>query len=83
MPVPLLDVTREYKDLKDNIDSAIARVFEHGRFILGPEVKEFEQAVAEYSGTKYAVGVASGTDALLLSLRACNVKPGDEVITTP
>ncbi|MCD6098381.1 DegT/DnrJ/EryC1/StrS family aminotransferase [bacterium] len=83
MPVPLLDVTREYKDLKDSIDSAIARVFEHGRFILGPEVKEFEQAVAEYSGTKYAVGVASGTDALLLSLRACGVKPGDEVITTP
>ncbi|MFQ6003677.1 MAG: DegT/DnrJ/EryC1/StrS family aminotransferase, partial [Candidatus Zixiibacteriota bacterium] len=63
-------------------DEAVFSVLSNTQFILGPEVKSFEEKVAAYCGTKFAIGVASGTDALLLSLRACGVKPGDEVITT-
>ncbi len=68
--------------MKKEIDEAVLSVLANTRFILGPEVKSFEEKVAAYCGTKSAVGVASGTDALLLSLRACGVGPGDEVITT-
>ncbi|MFQ6032657.1 MAG: DegT/DnrJ/EryC1/StrS family aminotransferase [Candidatus Zixiibacteriota bacterium] len=64
------------------MDEAVFSVLSNTQFILGPEVKSFEEKVAAYCGTKFAIGVASGTDALLLSLRACGVKPGDEVITT-
>jgi dTDP-4-amino-4,6-dideoxygalactose transaminase len=82
MAVPLLDLTRQYSYLKEKLDKAIIDVFTHTKFILGPEVAEFERKIAELCNVKYAIGVASGTDALLLSLRACDVKPGDEVITT-
>jgi len=80
MQVPLLDLTRQYESIKREIDEAIQRVVSSGRFILGPEIEAFEQEVAEYSGVKHAIGVASGTDALLLSLKALGVSPGDRVI---
>jgi dTDP-4-amino-4,6-dideoxygalactose transaminase len=82
MNVPFLDLKRQYDSIKEEIDQAVSGVLAHAKFIMGPEVKAFEEKVAEYCGAKSAVGVASGTDALLLSLRACGVGPGDEVITT-
>ncbi len=83
MNVPLVDLKAQYDSIRDEIDDAIHRVVQSGQFILGPEVKAFEDEMAAYCGTKYAVGVASGTDALHLALLACNIKAGDEVITTP
>jgi len=83
MQVPLLDLKREYADCKADIDAAIQTVLDHGKFILGPEVKEFEEKIAAYTGAEHAIGVASGSDALVLALRACGVAPGEEVITTP
>jgi dTDP-4-amino-4,6-dideoxygalactose transaminase len=80
MKVPLLDLKRQYQSIKNEIDGAVFKVLEGTQFILGPEVKAFEENVAKHCGTKYAIGVASGTDALLLSLRACGVGSGDEVI---
>jgi dTDP-4-amino-4,6-dideoxygalactose transaminase len=83
MKIPLVDLKAQYSLIKGEIDEAIRRVIESGQFILGPEVKKFEDAIAAFLGTKYAVGVASGTDALHLALLACGIKSGDEVITTP
>jgi dTDP-4-amino-4,6-dideoxygalactose transaminase len=82
MAVPLLDLKRQYAKIKDRIDKSVGNVFNHGMFILGPEVSELEKKVAVYCGTRFGVGVASGTDALLLSLEAAGVKAGDEVITS-
>ncbi|MEW5994108.1 MAG: DegT/DnrJ/EryC1/StrS family aminotransferase [Candidatus Zixiibacteriota bacterium] len=82
MPVPLLDLTRQYARLKPQLDEAAVKVLTHGRFILGPEVKQLEEEIARLCTVKHAVGVASGTDALLLTLRACGIGAGDEVITT-
>ena len=82
MKVPFLDLKRQYASIKKDVDVAISRVLSHTQFILGPEVKQFEENLARYCGSKFAIGCASGTDALLLSLRACGVGPGDEVITT-
>ncbi len=82
MAVPLLDLSRQYAYLKPELDEAAIKVLTHGKFILGPEVGELEAKVAELCGVGHAVGVASGTDALLLALRAAGVAPGDEVITT-
>lgn len=83
MHIPILDLTAQYKSIKVQIDAAIKRVADSQHFILGPEVENFEKEVAAYCGTKYAVGVASGTDALILSLKALGIGAGDEVITTP
>ncbi|MBD3299111.1 MAG: hypothetical protein GF341_10685 [candidate division Zixibacteria bacterium] len=80
MAVPLMDLTRQYQSLKSDIDAAVQRVFEHSRFILGPEVADFENAVAQKLGAKQAVGVASGSDALILGLHAVGVGPQDEVV---
>ena len=80
MNVPLLDLKRQYQSIKTEIDQAVSRVMDSGHFIMGPEVEEFERAAAEYLGVKHAIGVASGTDALFLSLRAAGVGPGDKVI---
>ncbi len=82
MKVPLLDLTRQYATINDEINKAIQRVLDHGRFIMGPELNEFEASLAEYCTVKNGIGVASGTDALLLSLRALGVGTGDEVITS-
>lgn len=83
MPIPITDLKIQYDSIKEEVDLAIRRVIESGRFIMGPEVEAFETELARYCGTKFAVGVASGTDALILSLLACGIQPGDEVITTP
>jgi dTDP-4-amino-4,6-dideoxygalactose transaminase len=80
MSVPILDLKAQYATIREEIQEAINRVLESQHFILGPEVKALEHEVASYCGRKYAVGVASGTDALLLGLKACGVGPGDEVI---
>ncbi|HAT03316.1 MAG TPA: erythromycin biosynthesis sensory transduction protein eryC1 [Candidatus Magasanikbacteria bacterium] len=80
--IPFVDFKVQYHDLKDEIDEAVHRVLDSGWYILGNEVKVFEQELASYIGTKYCVGVASGTEAIALSLLAVGVKPGDEVITT-
>ena len=79
----MTELTMQYASIKSEVDEAIRRVIESGRFILGPEVEAFEREIAAYCGVKYAIGVASGTDALIISLMACGIKPGDEVITTP
>jgi dTDP-4-amino-4,6-dideoxygalactose transaminase len=81
MQVPLLDLKRQYKSIKKELDQAVLSVMAHTKFIMGPEVAIFEKEAAEYCGSKYSIGVSSGTDALLLALRACKISPGDEVIT--
>ena len=78
-----LNLTKQYKSIKREIDFAIKRVLESGNFIGGEEVEGFENEMAKFCGTKYAVGVNSGTDALFLSLKALGINEGDEVITTP
>lgn len=82
MSVPLLDLSRQYSYLQSQMDKAVLNVLAHGQFILGPEVKQLEKDIAALCGVKHAVGVASGTDALMLALDAAGVRPGDEVITT-
>ncbi len=82
MPVPLIDITRQYQPIEQDIHDAVGRVLKHCRFILGDEVKEFEAMAATYCGSKHAIGVASGTDALILALHACGIGHGDEVITS-
>ena len=81
--IPLIDLKKQYLSIKDEIDATVARVLDECRFILGPDLKTFEAAMAKYLGVKYAVGVASGTDALEIALFALDLGPGDEVITPP
>ncbi len=83
MPIPLVDLKSQYQTIRDEINEAIHEVLESQYFILGPMVQELEGKIANYCNVKYGVGVASGSDALLLSLMAIDVGPGDEVITTP
>ena len=83
MRVPLADLPTQYQGLKQEIDQAIQGVLEKGQFILGEELRQLEQKIAQYSSARYAVGVASGTDALILALQALDIGRGDEVITTP
>jgi len=81
--VPILDLKAQYASIDKEIDEAIKRVLKSGQFILGPEVESLEKEVAALCGCKYGIGVASGTDALSLTLAALEIGPGDEVITTP
>ena len=81
--IPLIDLPAQYQALKSEIDAAVARVLESGRYVLGPEVEAFEAEFAQVCEAPYAVGVNSGTSALYLSLLAAGVGPGDEVITVP
>lgn len=83
MQVPLLDLKPQYQPLKDDIALAIERVVESQGFILGPEVSQFEEQVAQYCHSKFALGVSSGTDALILALMGLGIGEGDEVITSP
>lgn len=79
--IPVVDLRADYLELKEEIDLAVTSVLEGGWYILGEQVERFEQEFAAYCETAFAVGVASGTDALFLALRACEIGPGDEVIT--
>jgi dTDP-4-amino-4,6-dideoxygalactose transaminase len=81
--VPLLDLRAQYANIRTEIREAIDRVCESQRFILGPEVTALEEEVAQFCGVQFAIGVSSGTDALLAALMAIGAGPGDEVITTP
>ena len=83
MRVPLLDIPASYETILPDVKKNIDQVIQSGRFVLGPIVEELEEKIATYCETKYAVGVSSGTDALLISLMAAGVGEGDEVITTP
>ncbi len=81
--VPLLNIPRQTAAIRAELDAAIAKVLDHGQFILGPEVKALEERMAEYCGTRFAVGCASGSDALLLALMALGIGRGSKVVTTP
>jgi UDP-2-acetamido-2-deoxy-ribo-hexuluronate aminotransferase len=83
MTIPFIDLKTQYQALKPKIHDRINRVLEHGQYIMGPEVQELEEKLAAYTGSKYCITVASGTEALLISLMALDIKPGDEIITTP
>lgn len=78
-----IDLQQQYRRHQPEIDGRIRRVLEHGQYIMGPEIAEFEAALAAYVGVKHAISVASGTDSLEIALRALGVGPGDEVITVP
>ena len=82
-PVPLLDLKPQCATIREEIDRTIARVVDAQSFILGSEVADFEREIAAYVGAKHAIGCASGTDALVLSLHALGVRGGDEIVTTP
>src|ERR1700680_3273991 len=80
MTIPVFDATREFAAHADELTAAAVRVLTSGRYILGPEVAEFETEAARYLGASHGVGVASGTDAIQLSLKALGVVPGDQVL---
>ena len=83
LKVPFVDLKFRFQPFRDELHNALDAILDHGQFILGPEVDRFEADMAAYLDTAYAIGVANGTDALLLSLRCCSIGAGDEVITTP
>ena len=83
MSISFIDLKEQYKPLKKEINNRIKKVLDHGQYIMGPEVKELEKKLANFTGSKYCVTVSSGTDALLISLMSLGIKPGDEIITTP
>lgn len=81
--IPFINLRTQYRELETAIQERIGRVLEHGQYIMGPEVRELEERLEAWSGAAHCVTVASGTDALLISLMALGIGPGDEVITTP
>ncbi len=78
--ISLVDLTAQYHSIKKEIDDAVIATLESGHFILGPQVTKFEESIASYLGVKHAIGLASGTDALVIAMRALNIGAGDEVI---
>jgi UDP-2-acetamido-2-deoxy-ribo-hexuluronate aminotransferase len=82
-PLPFTDLAAQYRALRERIDVRMQRVLDHGQYIMGPEVAQMEDALAEFTGARHCISVASGTEALLIALMALDLKPGDEVITTP
>jgi dTDP-4-amino-4,6-dideoxygalactose transaminase len=83
MAVPLIDLSKQHQLLSVELQSAFKKLVKSGRFILGPDVEAFEQQLAAACGVQHAVGLSNGTDAILVALMALDIKPGDEVITTP
>lgn len=83
MTIPFIDLKTQYHALQPQIQARINAVLEHGQYIMGPEVKELEERLQTYTGARHCITVASGTEALLISLMALGIKPGDEIITTP
>jgi len=81
--IEFIDLKAQYAALRDEIAVRMQKVLDHGQYIMGPEVKELEAALAAHTGAKHCITVASGTEALLISLMALDLKPGDEVVTTP
>ncbi|GAA5345601.1 DegT/DnrJ/EryC1/StrS family aminotransferase [Planifilum fimeticola] len=81
--IPLIDIKRQHQALKGEMERAVGEVLDQGQFILGKNLEAFEKEMAEYCGTRYGIGVNSGTDAIFLSLQALGVGEGDEVITSP
>lgn len=83
MQVKILDLQRQYQKIKEEVESAVCRQMQSGQYIMGKAVMDFEKSFAEYIGVKHAIAVNSGTDALIIALRATGIRPGNEVITTP
>lgn len=83
MTIPFTDLKTQYQAIQPQVVERIMRVLDHGQYIMGPEVQELEERLAAFTGSKYCIAVASGTEALLISLMALGIGPGDEVITTP
>ena len=83
MKIPFIDLQAQYQAYKAEIDEAIQNVLNSSHYIMGPQVKKLEDGLASYTGAKHAIACSSGTDALLIALMAIDIKPGDEVITTP
>ncbi len=79
--IPYINLSQQHDAIKDKLMTAVEKVIGHGQFVLGPEVEEFESRFALFCGTKYAVGVGNGTDALIMALKAAGIGPGDEVIS--
>lgn len=82
MSVPFIDLKAQYNLLREDINSSIQKVLDHGQFIMGPEVAESEAALSEYVGCKHTITVSSGTDAAIIAMMAWGIEPGDEIITT-
>ena len=83
MEITSLDLRRQYESIRDEINKAVLEVIDSQSFVLGPFVEAFEHSIAKFCCVRHAIGVSSGTDAILLALMACGIKNGDEVITTP
>ena len=80
MTIPLVDLSVQYREIKDEVSAALERIMSSGAFVLGPDVEEFEKAFASFSGVPHCIGVGNGTDALELATRALSIGPGDEII---
>lgn len=83
MTIPFIDLKSQYQELKPRVQERINRVLEHGQYIMGPEVQELEEQLADFVGVRHCIGVSSGTDSLLIAMMALGISPGDEVITSP
>ena len=83
MTIPFIDLQSQFRKIESVVRLRIETVLSHGRYIMGPEVAELEKRLAEFTGARHCISVSSGTDALLISLMALGIRPGDEVITTP